>query len=56
MSREEALDVLGLEPTASAPEIADAHRRLGERVDPQVGGTHYLSMKIDEARDVLLGE
>jgi hypothetical protein len=56
MSREEALDVLGLTPTASAPEIADAHRRLGERVDPQVGGTHYLSMKIDEARDVLLGE
>src|SRR6266566_281957 len=56
MSTQEALDVLGLEPTASAQEIADAHRRLGERVDPQVGGTHYLSMKIDEARDVLLGE
>ena len=56
MSTQEALDVLGLEPTASAEEIADAHRRLGERVDPQVGGTHYLSMKIDEARDVLLGE
>ena len=56
MSTQEALDVLGLESTASAQEIADAHRRLGERVDPQVGGTHYLSMKIDEARDVLLGE
>ena len=56
MSREEALDILGLEPTASAHEIADAHRRLGERVDPRAGGTHYLSMKIDEARDVLLGD
>ena len=56
MSREEALDILGLEPTASAQEITDAHRRLGERVDPQAGGTHYLSMKIDEARDVLLGD
>jgi hypothetical protein len=56
MSREEALDILGLEPTASAHEIADAHRRLGERLDPHVGGTHYLSMKINEARDVLLGE
>jgi hypothetical protein len=55
MSREEALDVLGLEPTASAQEVADAHRRLGERLDPHVGGTHYLSMKINEARDVLLG-
>jgi hypothetical protein len=56
MSREEALDILGLEPTASAQEIADAHRRLGARVDPQAGGTHYLSMKINEARDVLLGQ
>jgi hypothetical protein len=56
MSREEALDVLGLKPTASAQEIAEAHRRLGERLDPHVGGTHYLSMKIDEARDVLLGD
>jgi len=56
MSREEALDILGLEPTASAQEIADAHRRLGERVDPHAGGTHYLSMNIDEARDVLLGD
>src|SRR5262245_14072547 len=56
MSREEALDVLGLEPTASAREIADAHRRLGERPEPHLGGTHYLSMKINEARDVLLGQ
>jgi hypothetical protein len=56
MSREEALDVLGLEPTASGQEIADAHRRLGELFDPHAGGTHYLNMKIDEARDVLLGE
>src|SRR5215472_5443067 len=56
MSREEALDILGLEPSASAQEIADAHRRLGERIDPHAGGTHYLSMKIDEARDVLLGD
>jgi hypothetical protein len=56
MSREEALDVLGLEPSASAQKIAETHRRLGERLDPHVGGTHYLSMKIDEARDVLLGE
>jgi hypothetical protein len=56
MSREEAFEILGLKPSASAREIADAHRRLGERVDPHVGGTHYLSVKINEARDVLLGE
>jgi hypothetical protein len=56
MSREEALDVLGLAPSASAQEIRDAYRRLGQLTDPQLGGTPYLSMKINEARDVLLGE
>jgi curved DNA-binding protein CbpA len=56
MSREEALDLLGLPPSASAKEISEAHRRLGQLLDPQLGGTRYLSMKINEARDVLLGE
>jgi hypothetical protein len=56
MSREEALELLGLGPTASAQEIRDAHRRLAQRVDPQSGGTPYLLIKIDEARSILLGE
>jgi hypothetical protein len=56
MSAAEALDVLGLKPAASAQEIMDAHHRLEQKVDPTLGGTHYLSMKIDEARDVLLGQ
>ena len=56
MSTEEALDVLGLKPAASAREIMDAHHRLEQKVDPALGGTPYLSMKIDEARDVLLGQ
>ena len=56
MSREEALDVLGLASSASAQEIRDAYRRLEQLADPQLGGTPYLGMKINEARDVLLGE
>jgi hypothetical protein len=56
MSIEEALDVLGLEPTASAQEVSDAHRRLQQQLDPKLGGSRYLIRKIDEARDVLLGE
>ena len=56
MSAEEALDILGLEPTASAQEIRDAYRRLEQKVDPELGGTHYLMAKIIEARDVLLRE
>jgi hypothetical protein len=56
MSTEEALDILGLEPTASAQEIRDAYRRLEQKVDPELGGTHYLMAKIVGARDVLLRE
>ena len=54
MSTEEALDILGLEPTASAQEIRDAYCRLEQKVDPELGGTHYLMAKIIDARDVLL--
>jgi hypothetical protein len=56
MSTAEALDALGLEPDASAQDIRNAHRRLTHLVDPRSGGTHYLSTKIDAARDALLGE
>jgi hypothetical protein len=55
MSTAEALHVLGLEPHSSAEEIRDAHRRLMHIVDPRCGGTHYLIMKVNEAREVLLG-
>ena len=56
ISAEEALDILGLEPTASAQEIRDAYRRLEQKVDPELGGTRYLMAKIIEARDLLLQE
>jgi hypothetical protein len=56
MSTEEALDILGLEPTATAQEIRDAYCRLEQKLDPELGGTHYLMAKIIEARDVLLRE
>jgi hypothetical protein len=54
MSTEEALDILGLEPNATAQQITDAYCRLEQKVDPELGGTHYLMAKIIEARDVLL--
>lgn len=56
MSVEEALDVLGIEPTASAYEIKEAHRQLQEKLDPIFGRTKYFMMKINEAKDTLLGE
>src|SRR5439155_27084484 len=56
MSNEEALDVLGLPPTARADEVGEAHRRLRQKVSSELGGTHYLTIKIDMARDLLLGD
>jgi curved DNA-binding protein CbpA len=56
MSIEEALDVLGLEATAAPDQISEAHRRLQEKLRPELGATHYMIMKIDEARDILMLE
>jgi hypothetical protein len=54
MSREEALQVLGLQPDASGEQISEAHRRLMAKLHPDHGGTDYLASKINTARDVLL--
>lgn len=55
MTREEALAVLGLAEGASAEEIKAAHRRLIQRVHPDVGGSADLAARINRAKDVLLG-
>jgi hypothetical protein len=54
MSVEEALDILGLESAAGLLTIREAHRRLEERLRPELGDAHYLTKQINEARDVLL--
>jgi hypothetical protein len=54
MSRDEALQVLGLAPGAGAEQIKEAHRRLMVKLHPDLGGSDYLASKINLARDVLL--
>lgn len=55
MTREEALAVLGLAEGASEDDIKAAHRRLIQRMHPDVGGSADLAARINRAKDVLLG-
>ena len=55
MSRDEAFEILGLDPGASDEEIAKAHKMLMKRFHPDQGGSSYLATKINQAKDVLLG-
>jgi len=54
MTRDEALAVLGLAEGASEDDIKAAHRRLIQRMHPDVGGSADLAARINRAKDVLL--
>jgi hypothetical protein len=54
MSREEAYQVLGLQPGAAEAEIRAAHKRLMRAAHPDGGGSDWLAARVNQARDVLL--
>ena len=54
MSLSEAADVLGLPTDADRETVIAAHRTLMSRLHPDKGGSDYLAMKVNAARQVML--
>jgi curved DNA-binding protein CbpA len=54
MSAAKALDILGLHAGASVQEIRAAYKRIIRAVHPDAGGSNYLAMSVNAARDTLL--
>lgn len=55
LTRQEALEILGLQAEANKEDIIKAHRRLIQKLHPDRGGNDYLAAKVNAAKDLLVG-
>ena len=52
---DEALEILGLNRNASRKDILERYNKLMKKNHPDVGGSEWITKKINKARDILLG-
>ena len=55
MSKKEALEILGLQEGASREQILSSHQNLVKKNHPDLGGSDWVTKKLNQARDILLG-
>lgn len=54
MSKQDAADILGIDPNAPVDDIRLAHKRLMQKIHPDRGGSDALAKQINLAKEVLL--
>ena len=55
MDRAEALEILGLDRKATKEQIVERYNKLIKKNHPDLGGSEWITKRINKARDILLG-
>lgn len=55
MDKDEALEILGLDRKATKDEIIKRYNKLIKKNHPDLGGSEWITKRINKARDILLG-
>ena len=55
MTRKEALEILGLKDEATKREILDSYNNLIKKNHPDLGGSDWITKRLNQARETLLG-